>query len=188
MDDQPVTASNRPTAPQGDGALPHGCDSPLAGPPIAGAAGLRRRGLLLAVALGAAGAPVRARSQGDLSGAPSLQRMLQQFAAGAPVRVGKVRLDVAELVENGNGVPIAVAVDSPMTPSDHVASIAVFTAANPQPEVAEFRLGPRAGVARVGTRIRLATSQTVLAAARMSDGSVWIDTVDVLVALAACIE
>jgi sulfur-oxidizing protein SoxY len=114
--------------------------------------------------------------------------MLQAFAGGAPVRIGRVRLDLAELVENGNGVPIGVFVDSPMTPADHVVRIALFTASNPQPEVAEFRLGPRAGVARVATRIRLATSQKVLAAAQLSDGTVWTDSVDVLVALAACIE
>lgn len=183
-----MNASNPPAALPVDSPLLPGRESVCSPWSGAGPASLRRRGLLLGAALGAVAAPVRARAKGDLSDAPSLRRMLQQFAAGAPVRVGKVRLDVAELVENGNGVPIAVVVDSPMTSSDHVASIAVFTAANPQPEVAEFRLGPRAGVARVGTRIRLATSQKVLAAARMSDGSVWIDTVDVLVALAACIE
>lgn len=164
-----------------------GCWKDLAHP-SSPACRLSRRSVVAAAALAAVGRPVRARAKGDLADAPALQRMLQRFAAGATVRVGKVQLDLSELVENGNGVPIAVAVDSPMTPSDHVVSIAVFTAANPQPEVAEFLLGPRAGVARVGTRIRLSTSQKVLAAARLSDGSVWIDTVDVLVALAACIE
>jgi sulfur-oxidizing protein SoxY len=69
-----------------------------------------------------------------------------------------------------------------------VVAIALFTGRNPLPEVAEFQLGPRAGRARVATRIRLATSQRVVAAARLSDGSVWTRTVDVLVTLAACIE
>lgn len=148
-----------------------------------------RRQLVWGAGVTAAAWPVFARAAApDLRDAPELQRMLQRFAAGAPVRRGRVRLDLAELVENGNGVPIAVFVDSPMTVADHVREIAVYTAGNPQPEVAEFRLGPRAGVARVGTRLRLATSQKVLAAARLSDGSVWTDTVDVLVALAACIE
>ncbi len=152
-------------------------------------AGLQRRQWLQGAALGAAGWPLLVRAAApDLRDAPELQRMLQAFAGGAPVRIGRVRLDLAELVENGNGVPIGVFVDSPMTPADHVVRIALFTASNPQPEVAEFRLGPRAGVARVATRIRLATSQKVLAAAQLSDGTVWTDSVDVLVALAACIE
>jgi sulfur-oxidizing protein SoxY len=51
-----------------------------------------------------------------------------------------------------------------------------------------FTLGPRAGKAEVSTRIRMATSQKLVAVARMSDGSCWIHSVDVVVALAACIE
>jgi hypothetical protein len=40
----------------------------------------------------------------------------------------------------------------------------------------------------VSTRIRLATSQQLVAVARMSDGSYWSKSVDVIVTLAACIE
>jgi len=92
------------------------------------------------------------------------------------------------MVENGNAVPVTVRVDSPMTAADHVVAIALFTGRNPLPEVAEFRLGPVNGVARVSTRIRLATSQKVVAAARMADGRIRTRQVDVLVTLAACVE
>ena len=44
------------------------------------------------------------------------------------------------------------------------------------------------GKAVVSTRIRLATSQQLVAVAKMSDGSYWSHTVDVIVTLAACIE
>ena len=40
----------------------------------------------------------------------------------------------------------------------------------------------------IATRIRLATSQTVIAVAKLADGSCWSDSVDLLVTLAACIE
>jgi sulfur-oxidizing protein SoxY len=40
----------------------------------------------------------------------------------------------------------------------------------------------------VATRIRLATTQQLIAVAQMSDGSYWTHTVDVIVTLAACIE
>jgi sulfur-oxidizing protein SoxY len=40
----------------------------------------------------------------------------------------------------------------------------------------------------VSTRVRLATSQTVVALAEMSDGSVWSSSANVVVTLAACIE
>ena len=106
----------------------------------------------------------------------------------APVRAGKVKLDIAELVDNGNVVPITVTVDSPMTAADHVKSIAVFNEKNPQRDVARFTLGPRAGKASVTTRIRLATSQQLVAVAQMNDGSYWSHTVSVIVTLAACIE
>ena len=40
----------------------------------------------------------------------------------------------------------------------------------------------------VATRIRLATSQTIVALAQLTDGSVWQQRVDVVVTLAACVE
>ena len=51
-----------------------------------------------------------------------------------------------------------------------------------------FHLGPRAGRAQDDSRIRLASSQTVVAIARLSDNSFWSDSVDVMVTLAACLE
>lgn len=139
---------------------------------LAGAAGM-----VIAVAL----RPAQAAA-GDLAVA------VAAYTKGAPVQAGKVKLDVAELVDNGNVVPITVTVDSPMTAADHVKSIAVFNEKNPQRDVARFTLGPRAGKADVTTRIRLATSQQLVAIAQMSDGSYWSHTVDVIVTLAACIE
>lgn len=101
---------------------------------------------------------------------------------------GKVTLELPPLVENGNAVPLAVRVDSPMTQAEHVKAIHVFTEKNPQPNVATFRLGPRAGRASVATRIRLADTQTVVAICEMSDGSFWSDSANVVVTLAACLE
>jgi sulfur-oxidizing protein SoxY len=75
-----------------------------------------------------------------------------------------------------------------MTAANHVRAIAVFNEKNPQRDVAKFTLGPRCGKAQVSTRIRLATTQQLVAVAQMSDGSFWSHTVDVIVTLAACIE
>ena len=75
-----------------------------------------------------------------------------------------------------------------MTAAEHVQSLAVFNELNPGCDVAIFTLGPRAGRASVSTRIRLATSQKLVALARFNDGSVWSHSVDVIVTLAACIE
>lgn len=126
--------------------------------------------------------PATAQSAADM------QAAIAEFAGGQPVRPGRVTLDVAPLVDNGNVVPLRVTVDSPMSATDHVAEIAVFNEKNPQRDVARFTLGPRVGKADVATRIRLATSQQLVALARMGDGSVWSASVDVIVVLAACIE
>jgi sulfur-oxidizing protein SoxY len=106
----------------------------------------------------------------------------------APVKKGKVKLDLPPLVENGNSVPCTVAVESPMTAADHVKAIHIFNEKNPQPNVISVKLGPRAGRASFSTRIRLADSQTVTAIAELSDGSFWSGDIDVIVTLAACIE
>lgn len=117
-----------------------------------------------------------------------LAAAVSAYAGGAPVRAGKVKLDIATLVDNGNVIPLVVTVDSAMTGSDHVVGIAIFNQKNPLRDVAKFTLGPRYGKASVGTRIRLATSQKLVAVAQLSDGSYWSHTVNVIVTLAACIE
>jgi sulfur-oxidizing protein SoxY len=106
----------------------------------------------------------------------------------ATVQPGKVKLDIPPLVENGNTVPMTVSVTSPMTPQEFVKSIHVFNEKNPQPNIGTFYLGPRAGRAQVSTRVRLADSQKITAIARLSDGSLWSATADVVVTLAACTE
>ncbi len=117
-----------------------------------------------------------------------LRAVMRSFAAGAPIKTGRVRLEVPPLVENGNAVGVTVRVESPMTAANHVRRIALLNDKNPQPDVAVFHLGPRAGRAEVSTRIRLATSQTIAAIAELSDGSFWSAEANVIVTLAACIE
>ena len=118
----------------------------------------------------------------------SLQAAIAHFSGGAVLRDGRVTLAISPLVENGNAVPLTASVESPMTAADHVRRIALFTERNPQPDVAVFQLTPANGRAAVTTRVRLATSQTLVALAELSDGSFWQQRVDVIVTLAACVE
>jgi sulfur-oxidizing protein SoxY len=113
---------------------------------------------------------------------------IRDVVGEAAVREGKVSLEVPPLVENGNAVPMTVSVESPMTATDYVKAIHLFNEKNPQPYIATFHLGPRAGKASVSTRARLADSQKVIAIAEMSDGSFWSASADMVVTLAACIE
>jgi sulfur-oxidizing protein SoxY len=124
----------------------------------------------------------------------ALQAATQAFVAsagpGARLRDSQadqgVQLNISPLVENGNTVPVTVQVLG--AASVNVRRLAVLTERNPQPEVAVFTLGPLAGSAQVSTRLRLATSQTVVALAHMADGTVWQRRVSVVVTLAACVE
>lgn len=118
----------------------------------------------------------------------ALRAAIAGFTGGVQARAGRVQIEIASLVENGNAVPVVLRVASPMTVADHVRRLALFTERNPDPDVAVFRLGPANGRAEVATRMRLATSQTVVALAELSDGSFWQQPVEVLVTLAACVE
>ncbi|MBM3588364.1 MAG: SoxY-related AACIE arm protein [Alphaproteobacteria bacterium] len=142
---------------------------------------ITRRVLLAAPGALLLPAPTRADRQ-------SLSEALRQFTGGQPMREGRVRLDVSPLVENGNAVPISVAVETSMTAADHVRRIGVFNERNPQPNVIIAQFGPRSGRAYLATHIRLATTQDLVAVAEMSDGSLWAQRVMVVVTLAACVE
>jgi sulfur-oxidizing protein SoxY len=118
----------------------------------------------------------------------TMQEAIRRVVGSAHVTPGRVKLELPPLVENGNTVPVTVSVESPMSAADHVRAIHLFNEKNPQPDVASFRLGPRAGRASVSTRIRLADTQTVIAIGELSDGSFWSASADVVVTLAACLE
>jgi sulfur-oxidizing protein SoxY len=118
----------------------------------------------------------------------TLAAAIRNVVGTAVVRTGKLKLDIPPLVENGNTVPMTVSVSSPMTADDHVKSIHVFNEKNPQPNIGNFYLGPQAGRAQISTRIRLADTQKIVAIAKLSDGSFWSATVEVVVTLAACTE
>ena len=88
-------------------------------------------------------------SQVSLDYPSDLVAAIRKFTGGANWKEHKVTLDVAELVDNGNTVPIGVSVASPMNANDHVTSIAIFNEKNPFREVALFTLSQDCGKAEV---------------------------------------
>lgn len=120
--------------------------------------------------------------------AGDLEVAIANYTGRAQVREGRVHLEIAQLVDNGNVVPITLTADSPMTAADHVKTFALFNEKNPQRDVVRFAMGPRAGKASITTRIRLASTQRLVAVAQMNDGSYWSHTVDVIVTVVACVE
>jgi sulfur-oxidizing protein SoxY len=152
-------------------------------------ASTRRRFLKLAGSTAAIGAFPMLISVREVEATPEMMATaIRTVTGGAPVQIGKVKLDIPPLVENGNSVPMTVSVTSPMTPGDYVKSIHVFNEKNPQPNLGNFYLKPGAGRAQVSTRVRLADSQKIVAIAKLSDDSLWSVTAEVVVTLAACTE
>ena len=114
--------------------------------------------------------------------------LIREATGGVLPQVGRVLLTLPTLAESGHSVRLRVRVESPMTPQAHVKQIHIFSEKNPRPLIARFSLGPRAGRAEVHTRIRLAGSQQVVAVAVMNDGTAWMDSAEVVVTAAACVE
>jgi len=148
----------------------------------------RRRLLRAGLAAVPAGAALTLIVRPAAATPESMQDAIRRVVGDAPIRKGRVHLDIPPLSENGNSVSCAITVESPMTAADHVKAIHVFNEKNPQPNVISVHLGPRAGQARIATRIRLADTQTVTAIAAMSDGTFWSDSANVVVTMGACIE
>jgi sulfur-oxidizing protein SoxY len=111
---------------------------------------------------------------------------IRDFTGGVPLRAGRVQLEVAPLVDNGNTVPVQLSV--PDVPPQQVLALALFNERNPNPEVVRVSFGPRAGTRMLATRMRLATSQALVAVARLADGSCWSQRIEVVVTLSACLE
>jgi sulfur-oxidizing protein SoxY len=146
---------------------------------------MKRRGFLAAAA-GALALPVLAESA--RAQVNPLDPNIWAVTNGAPVKKGKVKLELPQLADNGNSVPMKVSVESPMTEAEHVKSIHLFSERNPVPRMASFYLGPRAGKAEISSRVRLAGSQRVTAIAQFSDGTFWSDSAHVQVTLSACMD
>jgi sulfur-oxidizing protein SoxY len=134
--------------------------------------------VIASVALGISITPAHA--------ANNAQDLIKAFTGGKQAAEGKVTLDLPEIAENGNTVPMTVTVESPMNEQSHVTEVLVLADGNPNAGVATFHFSPASGVAEANTRIRLATTQNIIAIARMNDGSFAMATKQVKVTIGGC--
>ncbi|MBI3708747.1 MAG: sulfur oxidation protein SoxY [Proteobacteria bacterium] len=149
--------------------------------------GVSRRSVLAgSVAVVAAG-PVAAQVAAPPAEQPQvLNRALREaFGEGRP-KPGKVMLKMPPIADSGNAVPITVVVDR--SAGEQVKRIVVIAPGNPYPLGAEYRFGPRSAKPEISTRLRLARTQTVVAVAELTDGSLWSAAADLTVTLGACAE
>jgi sulfur-oxidizing protein SoxY len=113
------------------------------------------------------------------------EALLQTLAKGAP-RDGRVSLKAPEIAENGNAVPVAISVESPMTDKDHVKAVHVVADGNPNPGVGSFHFTPASGKCEIQFRLRLARTQKIVVVAEMSDGTLWTTAREVKVTIGGC--
>jgi sulfur-oxidizing protein SoxY len=120
--------------------------------------------------------------------AQDIAPLVEQLTGGTPAERKGVEVELPQIAENGNSVPMRVRVASPMTAEDHVETIHLIAERNPRPLVATFHLGPQSGRAEITTRVRLAGTQKVTVIAALSGKRFLIGQQEVLVTSAACLD
>ena len=93
---------------------------------------------------------------------------IRAFTGGRTPVEGGLTIDLPELAENGNTVPLSVAADPPA--GVRVEEILLLAPANPNARVIRFRFSA-ASLPEASTRIRLAQTEDVIAVAKLSDGT-----------------
>ncbi|MGJ5181094.1 thiosulfate oxidation carrier protein SoxY [Bradyrhizobium oligotrophicum] len=112
--------------------------------------------------------------------------LIKKFTGGKEATKGKITLDLPEIAENGNTVPLALTVESPMTADNYVKEVLFVADGNPNAGVATLMFTPMSGKAEASIRIRLAQTQNVIAVAKMSDGSMFTERKTVKVTIGGC--
>ena len=141
-----------------------------------------------ALALGASGAALTfiGWSKRASAAAKEAADQIAKFTGGKTAEKGKVSIELPEIAENGNTVPLSVSVDAPMTADNYVSEILVVADGNPNPGVATFHFSPLSGKAEASTRIRLATTQNIIAVAKTSKGEFFTNQKLVKVTIGGC--
>jgi sulfur-oxidizing protein SoxY len=128
----------------------------------------------------------RALAEASAPESAEFKAALEALVGNGVPRDSGLTLDLPEAVENGDYVPVALSVDSPMTTGSHVKAVHILSTANPRAAVATFRFTELSGKAAVTSRMRLAKTQDVVAVAELSDGSVLIARRKVDVKVGGC--
>jgi len=145
---------------------------------------LSRRDVL---ALGAGGAAVLVTlSDATLAAPAEAAAEIAKFTGGKTAEQGKISIELPEIAENGNTIPMSISVDSPMTANNYVTDILVVADGNPRPGVATFHFTSLSGRATAATRIRLATTENVIVVAKTSDGKFYTVQKQVKVTIGGC--
>src|SRR4029079_350315 len=127
------------------------------------------------IVLGAGAAALSAWPSGAFANAKEAAEEIAKFTGGKTVEKGKIAIELPEIAENGNTVPLMVTVNSPMQDNNYVSDILVVSEGNPRPRIAHCHLTPMSGKAVASTRIRLASTQNIVVLAKTSAGQFFSD-------------
>jgi sulfur-oxidizing protein SoxY len=109
---------------------------------------------------------------------------IKKFTGGKEPAKGHLKLDLPEIAENGNTVPMTVTFEG-ATKENPVSEILIVAEGNPNAGVARFTFSGMA-VPEANTRIRLAETQNVVAVAKMRDDSFFTESRQVKVTIGGC--
>lgn len=139
-----------------------------------------------ALALGAGTALAALGARNSAATPDEAAAEIAKFAGGALPLPGRIKIELPEIAENGNTVPLSVVVDSPMNGNDYVSAILVVADGNPRPGMARFHLTPMSGSAAIVTRVRLNATENVIVVAKTSAGKLYIAQKLVKVTIGGC--
>lgn len=148
-------------------------------------AGAPSRREVLAAGIAAILAAVIAPSMA-LADIAATEAELRRLFGDRSMDAGKITINLPPIAESGLVVPISVAVESPMTVDDYVKAVHLFADGNPSPPVASFYFTPANGKAVASSRMRLARSQSVIAIAEMSNGTLHMTRSQIKVTIGGC--
>lgn len=131
----------------------------------------------VAIAALAAG-PAFARKEADA--------LIAEFTRGKKPETAGFVLDIPLSAENASAVPVTLKLERNFSAASYCEEMLLIAEKNPHPTVCRFRFTKNMGMANVTSRIRLAESQTVVALARMSDGTVLVDRKAITVTIGGC--
>lgn len=146
----------------------------------------RRDFVIAAGASSAAIAGLAGLSGSALATPEKAAALIKELTKGASIAEGKIKVDLPEIAENGNTVPVKISVESPMTKDDYVKTVHLVSEGNPGPEIGSFHFTPMSGKANAAARVRLARTQNVVGVAVMSNGKVYMSKTQVKVTIGGC--
>jgi len=102
----------------------------------------------------------------------TVEAAIKAITGGKEVKKSdKIKLTVPEIAENGAVVPVKVQVDHPMEESNYVKAIHVLNTKNGNSRCVDVMLTPANGKGYFATRVKLSSTQEVVALVELSDGT-----------------